>query len=78
MSPPSKSRISARKPIWRATIFDTLLERHQAASEAERVILQPIIFSKSVDYRRDVKRGKISPDATIDGLLAKYKERVKK
>jgi hypothetical protein len=59
-------------------LFDTLLERHRDATKAERTILEPLIFTKSVDYRRDVKRRRISPDATTDGLLTEYKERVKK
>jgi hypothetical protein len=37
--------------------------------------IEPTIFSKVVDYRRDVKRGKISAEdrAVTDSLLADYK-----
>jgi len=51
---------------------------HTAASAAERAILEPVIFSKSVDYRRDVKCGKINRNERTDALLARYKEQVRK
>jgi hypothetical protein len=55
--------------------FRYLCQLHSLASPAERTILESIIFSKVVDYRRDVKRGKISPEnkAITDSLLAQYK-----
>jgi hypothetical protein len=53
-----------------------LLTMHAHASDAERVILEPVIFSKSVDYRRDVKRGKIERDPTTDAQLAAYAGRI--
>jgi hypothetical protein len=57
-------------------LFDSLLRRHATASAAaERAILEPTIFSKVVDYRRDVKRGKVTAEdkAITDSLLAQYK-----
>jgi hypothetical protein len=42
-----------------------------------RGILQPVIFSKLVNYHRDVKRRKIEPDPTIEEQLAQYKIRIK-
>ncbi len=51
---------------------------HAAARDAERTVLEPVIFSKAVDYRRDVKQNKISPEEKIqtDALLAGYNARV--
>jgi hypothetical protein len=46
---------------------------HASASAAQRGILEPIIFSKAVDYRRDVKRGIIHSEARIDELLKAHK-----
>jgi hypothetical protein len=64
----------AAKPrkSWRATIFGNLLHKHATASPAERAIIEPLIFSRLVDYRRDVKRG-IAADAATDELLSNYK-----
>ncbi len=42
------------------------------ASLAERAIIEPVIFSRLVDYRRDLKRGQ-GADAVTDTLLASYK-----
>jgi hypothetical protein len=50
---------------------------HKDATDAERAILEPVIYSASINYRRDVKRGKITRDAMTDAMLARYKERVK-
>lgn len=52
-------------------VFNTLLRRH-AGSPTDRAIIEPAIFSKVVDYRRDVKRGQVADPAT-DALLANYK-----
>ena len=49
---------------------------HAEMNDAERAIADPIIFSKSVDYRRDVKRGKIDRDPTTDAQLADYAGRI--
>lgn len=40
--------------------------------------MEPVIFSKAVDYRRDVKQQKVGPDekAQTDALLADYSARV--
>jgi hypothetical protein len=35
-----------------------------------------VIFSKTVDYHRDVKRRKLDPDPTIEEQLAQYKNRI--
>jgi len=56
----------------RAPGFNDLLHRHSAASPADRAIIEPAIFSKVVDYRRDVKRGQAA-DAVTDELLRNYK-----
>jgi hypothetical protein len=49
------------------------------ANDADRALIEPVIFSKTVDYRRDVKRRKIAADAATDELLRKYKpEHVKR
>ena len=55
-------------------IFGSLLVLHSRAAPAERAILEPVIYSKAINYRRDVKRNKIHPDdrARIDVLLAEY------
>jgi hypothetical protein len=52
-----------------------LLRQHATATPAERAIIEPVIFSKAVDYRRDVKRGKVSAEdqAATNELLARYK-----
>jgi hypothetical protein len=63
----------------RAPAFNDLLHRHSTASPAERATIEPVVFSKTVDYRRDVKRRKIAADAATDELLRKYKpEHVKR
>lgn len=38
------------------------------------MILEPVIYSKTIDYRRDLKRNKIHPDdrARINVLLTEY------
>jgi hypothetical protein len=38
--------------------------------------LEPVIYSQSITYRRDVKRGSINPDPNLDALLAGYKARL--
>ena len=47
---------------------------HADASDAERGILEPVIFSKVVNYKRDVKRNQITQEdrARTDALLADY------
>jgi hypothetical protein len=56
-------------------LFDSLLRRHVTASAAERSLIETAVFPKIVDYRRDVKRGKVSAEdkAITDSLLAQYK-----
>jgi hypothetical protein len=51
---------------------------HADASNAERAVLEPIIFTKAVDYRRDVKQNKISAEnqAHTGTLLFDYNARV--
>jgi len=39
--------------------------------------LQPVIFSKLVNYHRDVKRRKIEPDPIVEKQLAQYKKLIK-
>jgi len=34
-----------------------------------------VIYSKSINYRRDIKRGRMSADAKTDEMLAKYKSK---
>jgi hypothetical protein len=40
--------------------------------------MESLLYSKSIDYRRDVKRGTIPADPRTDALLARYKRQVKK
>lgn len=54
------------------------MSAHATATPAEREVLEPVIFSKLVDYRRDVKRGKITADPTTEKLLATYTARLKR
>ncbi len=42
-----------------------------------RSALEPLIYSKAIDHKRDVKRGKINHDPIIDELLAAYRSRIK-
>lgn len=49
---------------------------HVDSSEAMRGILEPVIFTKSITYKRDVKRGVIKLDPSTDALLAAYKARL--
>jgi hypothetical protein len=35
-----------------------------------------VIYSKAIDHKRDVKRGTISPDPSIEALLAAYQASV--
>jgi hypothetical protein len=64
-----------RRLSWPGGHFEELLLLHDAAPPAERAILEPVIYSKAINYRRDVKRNRIKPDdrARIDVLLAAYK-----
>jgi len=59
---------------WPGGRFEELLLLHDAAPPAERATLEQVIYSKAINYRRDVKRNKIHPDdrARIDVLLAEY------
>ena len=63
-----------RRLIWPGGHFEELLLLHNAALPAERAILEPVIYSKAINHRRDVKRNKINPDDRdrIDALLAAY------
>jgi hypothetical protein len=60
---------------WPGGRFEELLLLHDAAPPADRAILEPVIYSKAINYRRDVKRKRISPDDRdrIDVLLTAYK-----
>lgn len=74
------SRGCAERPnlTLHGVLFDDLLTAHANARDAERSILEPVIFSKAVDYRRDVKQHKIGLEekAQTDALLADYNARV--
>ena len=54
--------------------FEELLLLHDAAPPSERAILEPVIFTRAINYKRDLRRGKINPDDRdrIDALLAAY------
>jgi hypothetical protein len=72
----SRGFVAKRRHLWRGRIFDDLVQRHATSSEAEHAILEPVIYSQSITYRRDVKRGSINPDPNLDALLAGYKARL--
>jgi hypothetical protein len=63
-----------QKMRWLGGIFNDLLARHATANQSERAILEPVIFTLTVNYRRDLKHGRINPDdrARIDALLTAY------
>ena len=66
-----------RSLSYRGGPFRELLLLHDAGTPAERLTLEPLIFSKAIDRKRDVKHGKISADPIIEALLVAYKARVK-
>ena len=55
-------------------VFNDLLELHADADDALRSILESVIYSKTIDYRRDVKHGKIDNEekARTDAALRRY------
>jgi hypothetical protein len=63
------------RTTFRETGFNDLLRKHANAAPAERALIEPILFSRLVDFRRDVKRGRITAKdkGVTDALLAKYK-----
>ena len=62
---------------WRGVAFSDLLDRHTSASDRES--FERVIFSKMIDWRRDAKRGKISPkdQAAMNEKLATYTRQIK-
>jgi hypothetical protein len=63
-----------RRLIWPGGRFEELLLLHDGAPSTERAILEQVIYSKAINYRRDVKRNRINPDdqARINVLLTAY------
>jgi hypothetical protein len=45
------------------------------ANDAERALIEPVVFSRLVDFRRNVRRGNITAEEKVatDALLANYK-----
>jgi hypothetical protein len=67
-----------RRLSWHGAIFNNLLTIHTAATPVERSILEPIIYSKFINYRRDIKQHKIcaADKVRTDALLADYHLRI--
>lgn len=67
-----------RRLNWLAPVFEGLIDRHGTAPD-ERSAMEYAVFSKMIDHRNAVKRGKIS-DEDQSRLAAKintYAERVR-
>jgi hypothetical protein len=50
---------------------------HARADRANREMIEPVIYSKAIDYQRDVRRGAIKVNPATDRLFARYREQVK-
>ena len=60
--PGSHASVKLQRSISPGGIFGELLVLHSRAVPADRAILEPVIFTRVINYKRDLKRNKINLD----------------
>jgi hypothetical protein len=46
-------------------LFSDLIDEHRLASPTVRRMLEPVIFSKTVDWRKDARRGQVPEEERL-------------
>ena len=52
--------------------FGYPIDLYASSPPAERSLIEPVISSLTINYMRDLRKGKIKPDPAIDAAQSRY------